>query len=148
MLKAAGRTADVEPTGHALRMDALHLVRQAAEFADVIERDAQRASASQLRRAEAEIRKRQEELGQHEGEVERFRRESERLRAETLNAAREEARQLLADANREASQDAVRPRRARRGSSNSRATRPQSSPTPSAQKSSRRSSGLGRRRQR
>ena len=105
VLKAAGRTADVEPTGHALRMDALHLIRQAAEFADVIERDAQRASASQLRRAEAEIRKRQEELGQHEGEVERFRRESERLRAETLNAAREEARQLLADANREASQE-------------------------------------------
>jgi hypothetical protein len=105
VLKAAGRTADVEPTGHALRMDALHLIRQAAEFADVIERDAQRASASQLRRAEAEIRKRQEELGQQEAEVERFRRESERLRAETLNAAREEARQLLADANKEASQE-------------------------------------------
>jgi hypothetical protein len=105
VLKAAGRTADVEPTGHALRMDALHLIRQAAEFADVMERDAQRASASQLRRAEVEIRKRGEELSQQEGEIERFRRESERLRAETLNAAREEARQLLADANREASQE-------------------------------------------
>jgi hypothetical protein len=105
VLKAAGRTADVEPTGHALRMDALHLIRQAAEFADVMERDAQRASASQLRRAEAEIRKRGEELGQQEAEIERFRRESERLRAETLNAAREEARQLLADANRDASQE-------------------------------------------
>jgi chromosome segregation ATPase len=105
VLKAAGRTADVEPTGHALRMDALHLIRQAAEFADVIERDAQRASASQLRRAEAEIRKRGEELAQQEAEIERFRRESERLRAETLNAAREEARQLLTDANREASQE-------------------------------------------
>jgi hypothetical protein len=105
VLKAAGKTADVEPTGHALRMDALHLVRQAAEFADVIERDAQRASASQLRRAEAEIRKRTEELAEEEAEIERFRRESERLRAETLNAAREEARQLLADANRDASQE-------------------------------------------
>jgi chromosome segregation ATPase len=105
VLKAAGRTADVEPTGHALRMDALHLIRQAAEFADVIERDAQRASASQLRRAEAEIRKRAEELSQEEAELERFRRESERLRAETLNAARDEARQLLADANRDASQE-------------------------------------------
>jgi hypothetical protein len=105
VLKAAGRTADVEPTGHVLRMDALHLIRQAAEFADVIERDAQRASASQLRRAEVEIRKRGEELAQQEAEVERFRRESERLRAETLNAARDEARQLLADANREASQE-------------------------------------------
>jgi colicin import membrane protein len=105
VLKAAGRTADVEPTGHALRMDALHLIRQAAEFADVIERDAQQASASQLRRAEAEIRKRGEELSQQEADIERFRRESERLRAETLNAAREEARQLLADANKEASQE-------------------------------------------
>lgn len=105
VLKAAGRTADVEPTGHALRMDALHLIRQAAEFADVMERDAQRASASQLRRAEVEIRKRGEELSQQEAEIERFRRESERLRAETLNAAREEARQLLTDANREASQE-------------------------------------------
>jgi hypothetical protein len=105
VLKAAGSTADVESTGHALRMDALHLIRQAAEFADVIERDAQRASASQLRRAEAEIRKRAEELAQEEAEIERFRRESERLRAETLNAAREEARQLLTDANRESSQE-------------------------------------------
>jgi hypothetical protein len=104
VLKAAGKTADVEPTGHAVRMDALHLIRQAAEFADVIERDAQRASASQLRRAEGEIRTRAEELAQQEADIEKFRRESERLRAETLNAAREEARQLLADANREASQ--------------------------------------------
>jgi hypothetical protein len=105
VLKAAGRTADVEPTGHAVRMDALHLIRQAAEFADVMERDAQRASASQLSRAEVEIRKRGEELSQQEAEIERYRRESERLRAETLNAAREEARQLLTDANREASQE-------------------------------------------
>ena len=105
MLKAAGRTADVEPTGHAMRMDALHLIREAAEFADVLERDAQRASAAQLRRTEAEIRRRQQELQQSEADVERFRQESERLRAETLNAARNEARQLLADANREANQE-------------------------------------------
>ena len=30
-----------EPTGHAVRMDALHMIRAAAEFADTIERDAQ-----------------------------------------------------------------------------------------------------------
>src|SRR5918997_465822 len=41
VLQAAGRSASVEPTGHAVRMDALHLVRAAAEFADTIERDAQ-----------------------------------------------------------------------------------------------------------
>jgi vacuolar-type H+-ATPase subunit H len=105
VLKAAGRTVDVEPTGHAMRMDALHLIREAAEFADVLERDAQRASASQLRRTEAEIRRRQQEMQQGEADVERFRQESERLRAETLNAARNDARQLLADANRDASQE-------------------------------------------
>ena len=44
VLQAAGRTAQVDPTGHAVRMDALHLIREAAEFADVLERDAQRAS--------------------------------------------------------------------------------------------------------
>ena len=105
VLKAAGRTVDVEPTGHAMRMDALHLIREAAEFADVLERDAQRASASQLRRTEAEIRRRQQDMQQGEADVERFRQESERLRAETLNAARNDARQLLADANRDASQE-------------------------------------------
>jgi F0F1-type ATP synthase membrane subunit b/b' len=105
VLKAAGRTADVEPTGHAMRMDALHLIREAAEFADVLERDAQRASAAQLRRTEAEIRRKQQEIQQAEADVERFRQESERLRAETLNAARNEARQLLADANRESNQE-------------------------------------------
>ncbi len=42
-------SAAVEPTGHAVRMDALHLIRAAAEFADTIERDAQNASASAAR---------------------------------------------------------------------------------------------------
>jgi hypothetical protein len=34
VLQAAGTGAQVEPTGHAVRMDALHLIRAAAEFAD------------------------------------------------------------------------------------------------------------------
>src|ERR671934_129308 len=47
VLQAAGRggAAQVEPTGHAVRMDALHLIRAAAEFADTVERDAQTAAA-------------------------------------------------------------------------------------------------------
>ena len=49
------RRAAIEPTGHAVRMDALHLIRAAAEFADTIERDAQTASAAQLRRTEEEV---------------------------------------------------------------------------------------------
>lgn len=105
VLQAAGRTAQVDPTGHAVRMDALHLVREAAEFADVIERDAQRASAAQLQRTEQEVRQRQQELQQREAEVQRFRDESERQRTEILTAARNEARQVVAEANREATKE-------------------------------------------
>src|SRR4029078_1940243 len=45
VIQADRRGATVEATGHAVRMDALHLIRAAAEFADMIERDAQNASA-------------------------------------------------------------------------------------------------------
>src|SRR4051812_20344320 len=102
VLQAAGRTANVEPTGHAVRMDALHLIRAAAEFADALERDAQSASAAQMGRAEEEIRRGQRELQQREAELERYRDESDRQRAEILSAAKGEARELLANANREA----------------------------------------------
>jgi hypothetical protein len=105
VLQAAGQGAQVDPTGHAVRMDALHLIREAAEFADVLERDAQRASAAQLGRTEQEVRRRQTELAKREGEIDSFRQESERQRAEIVNAARNEARQLLADANRQATQE-------------------------------------------
>jgi F0F1-type ATP synthase membrane subunit b/b' len=105
VLQAAGSGAHVDPTGHAVRMDALHLIREAAEFADVLERDAQRASAAQLGRTEQEVRRKQTDLAKREGEVETFRQESERQRAEIVNAARNEARQLLADANRQATQE-------------------------------------------
>jgi F0F1-type ATP synthase membrane subunit b/b' len=105
VLQAAGQGTAVEPTGHAVRMDALHLIRDAAEFADVLERDAQRASAAQIARAEQEVRRKQSELAKREGEITSFRQESERQRAEIVNAARNEARQLVADANRQATQE-------------------------------------------
>jgi len=105
VLQAAGQGAQVDPTGHAVRMDALHLIREASEFADVLERDAQRASAAQISRTEQEVRGKQTELAKREGEIESFRQESERQRAEIVNAARNEARQLLADANRQATQE-------------------------------------------
>jgi F0F1-type ATP synthase membrane subunit b/b' len=105
VLQAAGQSAAVEATGHAVRMDALHLIREAAEFADVLERDAQRASAAQIARTEQDVRRKQSELVKREGEVTSFRQESERQRAEIVNAARNEARQLLADANRQATQE-------------------------------------------
>jgi F0F1-type ATP synthase membrane subunit b/b' len=105
VLQAAGHSSQVEPTGHAVRMDALHLIRAAAEFADVLEVDAQRAAASQLGKTEQDVRGRQSELGRRETEIERYRQESERQRAEIVTAARNEARQLLADANRQATQE-------------------------------------------
>src|SRR3954462_11828406 len=107
VLQAAGTRPgpSVEPTGHAVRMDALHLIRAAAEFADTIERDAQTASATQLGRTEEEVRRRQEELQAREAELERYRQESERQRAEMLNAARNEARELVAKAHADATRE-------------------------------------------
>ena len=105
VLQAAGRGAHVDPTGHAVRMDALHLIREAADFADVLERDAQRASAAQFQRTEQEVRQKQVDIQQRDAEVQRYRDESEKQRDEILTAARNEARQLVADANREASKE-------------------------------------------
>ncbi len=105
VLQAAGRSSTVEASGHAVRMDALHLIRAAAEFADTIERDAQNASAAQLGKTEEEVRRRQIDLQEREADLDRYRQESERQRSELLNAARNESRELLskshADATRE-----------------------------------------------
>ena len=105
VLQAARTTSNVEPTGHAVRMDALHLIRAAAEFADTLERDAQTASATQLQRTEGEVRKKQNELHEREAEVERYRTESERQRSEILTAAKTEARDLLSKANADATRE-------------------------------------------
>ena len=104
VLQAAGQSG-VEPSGHAVRMDALHLIRAAAEMADSIERDAQNASASQLRRTEEEVSRRQHELQDREGQVESYRGESERQRAELINAAKAEARQTVQEAEAQAAQE-------------------------------------------
>ncbi len=72
VLQAARRTGQVEPSGHAVRMDALHLIRAAAEFADTIERDAQDAATKQVACAEQEIRERQLELQEREAEIARL----------------------------------------------------------------------------
>jgi F0F1-type ATP synthase membrane subunit b/b' len=102
VLQAAGRTAQVEPTGHAVRMDALHLIRAAAEFADTLERDAQSASAAQLGKTEEEVRRRQRELQAQEADVQRYRQETERQRTEILGASNKEAREIVTQANAEA----------------------------------------------
>jgi F0F1-type ATP synthase membrane subunit b/b' len=101
VLQAAARSGQVEPSGHAVRMDALHMIRAAADMADTIERDAQTASAAQVRRTEEEVTRRQRELQERENEIERYRQESERQRAEMLNTARNEVRETKADAQRQ-----------------------------------------------
>ena len=105
VLQAARTTSNVSPTGHAIRMDALHLIRAAAEFADTLERDAQTASATQLQRTEEEVSAKQKVLQQREAEIERYRTESERQRSEILNAAKAEARDLLAKSNADATRE-------------------------------------------
>src|ERR1043166_6018831 len=106
VLQAASRSGQtVEPTGHAVRMDALHLIRTASEFADTVEADAQKASEAQLAKTEEEVRRRRREQQDRESEIERYRQESERQRAEVLNNARNEARELLANSNRDATQE-------------------------------------------
>jgi hypothetical protein len=102
VIQAAGPKAQVEPTGHAVRMDALHLIRAAAEFADTLERDAQSASAAQLARTEEEVRGRQRGLQAQEADVERYRQETERQRKEIVAAAKKEAHEIVARANAEA----------------------------------------------
>jgi vacuolar-type H+-ATPase subunit H len=104
VLQAAGQ-GGAEPTGHAVRMDAMHMIRAAAEMADTIERDAQTASAAQLRRTEEEVSRRQKDLQARSGEVDRYRQESERQRAEMLNAAKSEARQTTQQAEQQAAQE-------------------------------------------
>jgi F0F1-type ATP synthase membrane subunit b/b' len=105
VLQAAGQSGQVEPTGHAVRMDALHLIRAAAEMADTIERDAQTASASQIRKTEEEVARRQRDLQERQGDVDRYRQESEKQRAEMLNAAKSEARQMQQEAQQQATQE-------------------------------------------
>jgi vacuolar-type H+-ATPase subunit H len=105
VLQAAPRRGAAEPIGHAVRMDTLHLIRAAAEFADTIERDAQEAATTQVSRAEQEIREAQMELQQQEAEIARIRQETERQRAEIMNAARTEARDILTKANKDSSQE-------------------------------------------
>jgi hypothetical protein len=105
VLQAARRTSNVGATGHAIRMDSLHLIRAAAEFADTLERDAQTASAAQMQRTEEEVRAKQIELQDREAEIERYRAESERQRGEIVNAAKAESRELLAKSNADATRE-------------------------------------------
>ena len=102
VLQAAGRSGEAEPSGHVVRMDALHLVRAAAEFADTLETDAQEAAARVIRRAESEIADKQREFQKETLQIERHGREAEKKRTELLAEAEKAARDTRDKADREA----------------------------------------------
>src|SRR5215203_5128002 len=110
VLQAAGHNAQVEPTGHAVRMDALHLIREAAAFADVLENDAQRASATQYGKTEQEVRRRQSELNRREAEASgaKLLEQSRHQATELTNSARAEVEQTLEWARAQANAIMVR----------------------------------------
>jgi hypothetical protein len=105
VLQSAPRGGAVEPVGHAGRMDALHLIRAAADFADGLERSAQETAARQLTRAEAEIRDAHAKLDERDAETERYRAEIERQAAETLNEARREGKDTIAKAKQDGARE-------------------------------------------
>ena len=102
VLQAAGQTANVDPTGHAVRMDALHLIRAASEFADVLERDAQDASAAQLGRTQEEVRRRQREIQNAQAELDAKREQVEREVAEMMASAKNDAAEMRTNGERDA----------------------------------------------
>ena len=104
VLQAAGQSAGAEPTGHAVRMDALHLVRAAAEFADTLETDAQEAAARVIRRAETDISDKQREFQKEKQQIERQGRDAEQKRTELLAEAEKDARETRDKADRESTQ--------------------------------------------
>lgn len=104
VLQAAGRGGEAQPTGHAVRMDALHLVRAAAEFADSLEKDAQDAAARVIRSAESAISDKQREFQKEKLQIEKHGRDAEQKRTELLDEADKEARETREKAQREARQ--------------------------------------------
>jgi cell division septum initiation protein DivIVA len=104
VLQAAGQSGEAEPTGHAVRMDALHLVRAAAEFADTLEKDAQDAAARVIGRAESDIADKQREFQKEKQQIERHGREAEQKRTELLAEAEKEARETRDKAQRDSTQ--------------------------------------------
>src|SRR4029079_8048204 len=94
--------ANVSAPVNAVLMDSLHLIRAASEFADVLERDAQTASAAQLARTEEEVRRRQRDLQAAENERERKRAEFERSAGELLASAKSDAAEMRKTGERDA----------------------------------------------
>lgn len=90
----------VETGRQEARSDALKLIRAAAEFADVLERDAQEVAARQIAQVESEIRRREGDLRNRERALTLEKEELDRRRNELLAAAQREADEIVASARR------------------------------------------------
>jgi len=108
VLKAAAATPApkpvlAEPVGHAARMNAMRILRAAAEFADTIEREAEKAASSRLAQIDIDVEQRQRDVVEAETRVKAVRDEFVTNRDELLRRARDEANQLLEKARSDAS---------------------------------------------
>jgi F0F1-type ATP synthase membrane subunit b/b' len=103
VLQAAQGTAD--PSGHGSRLDSLHLIQVAADFAETLERDAQAAAASLLERTRDEVKRSHQEVARERSEIDDYRSESERQRANLLTDARREAAEVKRVAEKESTQE-------------------------------------------
>jgi vacuolar-type H+-ATPase subunit H len=105
VLQAA--VAPQDQSGHGSRMDALHLIQVATEFADSLERDALAAATAQLEKTRTETERVRQELTAERSEIGRYREESEHQRAALLNEAKRESDELRHQANKETRQEIV-----------------------------------------
>ena len=105
VLQAAGKTSRSTPPGTPFAWTRCISSARPPSSPTRSRKDAQSASAAQIARTEEEVTRRQHELQAREAEIERFRAESERQRLELLNAAKTEARELLAKANADATRE-------------------------------------------
>lgn len=102
--KASPLPALIDTGRQEARMDALRLIRAAAEFADVLERDAQEVAARQMSLVQDELHRREGDLRARETELLTEQQELERRRAELVASARREAEELIAAAHRTSSE--------------------------------------------
>ncbi|HEX5448778.1 MAG TPA: hypothetical protein VFW85_01825 [Gaiellaceae bacterium] len=104
VLKAAVKPSPLPADSHQGRMSAMRIIRAAAEFADAIEREAQRTASEQLTRLDANLERRQRDVVEAERLVAERERELERKGEEIVQRARREADEYFVKARLEAEQ--------------------------------------------
>lgn len=106
VLKAAAtpKPSAVPADSHQGRMSAMRIIRAAAEFADAIEREAQRTASEQMMRLDANLERRQRDVVDAERRVAERERDLERRGEEIVQRARRDADEYFVKARLEAEQ--------------------------------------------